>query len=74
MCLEIWKLMKFIIGALIWLILVAPHMVAAETEQSLESAAHSQVVAPSMHRGIVLPTAVKISQKLERKKWLTTTT
>ena len=47
MCLEIWKLMKFIIGALIWLILVATLMVAAETEQSLESAAHSQVVAAS---------------------------
>ena len=47
MCLEIWKLMKFILGPLIWLILVAPHLIAAETDKSLESAAHFQSVAAS---------------------------
>lgn len=45
MCPEIWKLMKFFVAALIWLILAAPNLVAAEGERSF--ATNAQIASSS---------------------------
>lgn len=55
MCSEIWKLMKLIVATLIWLMLLAPYLIAGDTEKPLEPTAHAQIVATSN----VAPTAPK---------------
>ena len=62
MCPEIWKLMKLIVGTLIWLILLAPYLIAGDSEKPVEPPAHVRIVATSN----VAPTAPKRAYYIHR--------